>query len=140
VSALSYTTSWGLTRRSLRADFRRLYACAVPRTEQEEVRQLLRRRVRTLEELSWEELDAYEDRTEEITTASGKPYRVVSGAFWDMGEWASALEIFAKAYPARGWRRWFPYTEWTRRKEPSAVAERPGERPPRQRHRRESLS
>jgi hypothetical protein len=95
--------------------------------EEAEIRRVLRERVRSLEQLSWEELDRYQDRTEMITTASGAEYRVVSGANWETKEWDSGMELFAKAHARKGWRRWFPYTEWASRGGPDdPVPERPG--------------
>jgi hypothetical protein len=34
--------------------------------------------------LSWEELDAYGRRVEDVVTATGRRLRVTSQAFWDM--------------------------------------------------------
>jgi hypothetical protein len=78
--------------------------------EEQEVRQFLRERVRAIEALSWEELDRYGKQTESLTTATGNTYRVVSRAYWDMEQWASGMEISAKAYAPSGWRRRWPYT------------------------------
>ena len=56
-------------------------------------------------QLSWEELDAYGERTEQITAPSGSLFRVRSRAYWDMEPWASGIEVSVKAYAAGGMRR-----------------------------------
>jgi len=48
----------------------------------------------------------------QITCPSGRGLRVVTGAFWDMDEWQSGMNLYAKAYAEAGWRRWFPYRAW----------------------------
>ena len=72
-------------------------------------------RVEALAGLSWEELDAYGEREEWVTCPSGRRLRVVTGAFWDMDEWQSGMELYAKAYAESGWRRRFPYKVWRSR-------------------------
>jgi hypothetical protein len=47
--------------------------------------------------LSWNELDAYGERTEQSTAPSGRVFRVSSRAYWDMEPWASGIEISVKA-------------------------------------------
>jgi hypothetical protein len=56
-------------------------------------------------QLSWEELDAYGERAEQITAPSGSVFRVSSRAYWDMNPWASGIEISVKAYAAGEMRR-----------------------------------
>jgi hypothetical protein len=104
----------------------------VPATPEEEaVRQVLRERVRHIEGLSWEELDRLQDHTE-LVTISGEEYRVVSGAYWDMEEWYSGMNIWARAYAPHGWRNRFPYREHGVRGGPTdPVPERPAHLPPR---------
>jgi hypothetical protein len=60
--------------------------------------------------MSWEELDAYGERIEEVTTPSGQRFRVKSIAFWDMEAWASAMYVIVKVYPSRGLRRFLGYS------------------------------
>lgn len=118
---------WVCQGAETRAGSSRPYACGMARRDdKEEIRRALRDRIRGLYELSWEELDRFGHRTEHITTASGRQYRLVSGAFWDMEGWASGMELFAKAYAPKGWRRRFPYREWASRGGPGdPVPERP---------------
>jgi hypothetical protein len=47
-----------------------------------------------------------------VAAPSGRRFRVVTGAFWDMDEWASGMNLYARAYAASGLRRWFPYKLW----------------------------
>jgi hypothetical protein len=54
--------------------------------------------------LGWSELDAYGERTERITSPSGRVFRVSSRAYWDMEPWASGIEISVRARPATGMR------------------------------------
>jgi hypothetical protein len=74
-----------------------------------EIRSLIQERVRSLAALSWQELDRYGERTEDVTTTSGIRLRLISCAYWDMEAWASGMELCVKAYPSAGLRRWFPY-------------------------------
>jgi hypothetical protein len=60
-------------------------------------------------QLSWEELDAYGERTEQSTTPSGAVFRVSSRAYWDMEPWASGIEISVRAYAAGGMRQIWGY-------------------------------
>jgi hypothetical protein len=80
-----------------------------------EVEIILRQRLDALAALSWPELDSYGERDEVLTTPSEERYRVVTGAFWDMDEWASGMELYAKAYAGSGLRRRFPYKLWAAR-------------------------
>jgi hypothetical protein len=49
--------------------------------------------------LSWEELDAYGRRVEDVVTATGRRLRVTSQAFWDKEEWDSTMYVIVKVYP-----------------------------------------
>ena len=59
--------------------------------------------------LSWEELDAFDKRDEQVTGDSGRVYRVKSHVFWDMDEWASGIQINVKVYAPHGLRHVWPY-------------------------------
>ena len=74
-----------------------------------EAKEILRPRLEALERLSWAEMDAYGEKEETVEAPSGRRFRVVTGAFWDMREWASGMELYAKAYTESGWRSRFPY-------------------------------
>lgn len=78
-------------------------------TRADEARTIAAEKLKTMEDLSWEELDAYEPRIEEATSSTGRRYRVSSVAYWDMEPWASGIEISVKVYPDRGARRFWPY-------------------------------
>ncbi len=86
-------------------------SCSVAE-EKEEALALLRPRVEAVASLSWEEMDKYGEQEEFVRSASGRSFRIVTGAFWDMEEWGSGMEIYAMAYAERGWRKRFPYKEW----------------------------
>jgi hypothetical protein len=62
-----------------------------------------------IDALSWEELDAYGQRIEEVTSASGQVFRVKSLVFWDIDEWESDLYVSVKVYAPRGWRKFWPH-------------------------------
>jgi hypothetical protein len=97
----------------------------VSRRDKDEAESILRPRMEAMTRLSWVELDAYGEREETVESPSGRRYRVVTGAFWDMEEWASGMELYAKAYPESGRRR-RPYTLWASRGGPDdLVPERP---------------
>ena len=81
-------------------------------TEKAEAEAILRPRLDALYAMSWRELDCYGEKEEVVTTPGGRTFRVVTGAFWDMDEWASGMELYAKAYPESGLRRWFAYKLW----------------------------
>jgi hypothetical protein len=83
--------------------------------EASEATAILRLRLDALERLSWTEMDAYGESDETVHSPSGRRFRVVTGAFWDMDEWASGMELYAKAYASSGWRRRFPYKLWSSR-------------------------
>ena len=85
------------------------------RSMPEELEGILQDRLAALEALSWIEMDSYGERVEPVTTASGERYRVVTGAFWDMDEWASGMELYVKAYATSGLRRLFPFKLWASR-------------------------
>jgi hypothetical protein len=55
----------------------------------EDPRRLADTKAKEIAGLSWEELDEYGKRVEEVVTATGRRFRVRSIAFWDMEEWAS---------------------------------------------------
>jgi hypothetical protein len=65
--------------------------------------------------LPWEELDNYGQRHEQVTSASGRTYRVTSFAFWDMDDWDSEMNIEVKAYAPTGFRRIWGYKAWKTR-------------------------
>ena len=77
--------------------------------ESEEAQAILRPRMDILRRMSWEELADFGEQTEHVVSPSGRRFRVVVGAFWDMAEWESGMELYAKAYGERGLRRRFPY-------------------------------
>jgi hypothetical protein len=81
--------------------------------DKDEAEAILRPRLEALTGLSWIEMDAYGEKEETVESPSGRRFRVVTGAFWDMDEWASGMELYAKAYPESGRRR--PYTLWASR-------------------------
>jgi hypothetical protein len=83
--------------------------------EKREALEILRPRLSMLERMSWTEMDAYGERVEVVDSPSGRRFRVVTGAFWDMEEWGSGMELYAKAYASSGWRRWRPYQLWSDR-------------------------
>jgi hypothetical protein len=76
---------------------------------------ILRPRLDTLEGMPWAELDAYGEQEETVQSPSGRWFRIVTGAFWDMEEWGSGMELYAKAYGRPGRRRRRPYTLWSSR-------------------------
>jgi hypothetical protein len=88
--------------------------CGDPEEKREAI-ELLRPRLAALERLSWEEMDAYDEREEVAESPSGRRFRIVTGAFWDMEEWDSCMLLYAKAYSSSGWRRRFPYALWATR-------------------------
>jgi hypothetical protein len=95
--------------------------------DKSEARALLQSRADAVASLSWEEMDRYGEQEEVVRTPSGRRFRVVTGAFWDMDEWASGMNIYARAYAERGLRKLFPYREWRVRGGPDdLVPDRPG--------------
>lgn len=95
------------------------------RDERAETLRLLEARVDALARLSWEELNVYGEREEWMACPSGRRLRVVTGAFWDMEEWKSGMELYAKAYARSGWRRRFPYKVWRSRGGPDDLVPSP---------------
>jgi hypothetical protein len=76
--------------------------------------------------LSWEQLDAYGEREETFTAPSRRNLRVKSRAFWDMDDWASAMNISVKVYAPSGLRRIWGYKAWRTRGGPDdLVPEQP---------------
>jgi hypothetical protein len=75
------------------------------RVSEDDPRLVARARAKEIASLSWEELDAYGKRTEEVVTPSGRQLRVKSIAFWDMEAWASGMYVIVRVRPGRGWRR-----------------------------------
>jgi len=72
-----------------------------------EGRELARAKAKALAVLSWEELDAYGQRVEEVVAPSGRRFRLTANVFWDMEPWVSGINIIVKAAPMRGWRRFW---------------------------------
>jgi hypothetical protein len=91
-----------------------------------EGREIAQAKAKALAALSWEDLDAYGKRTEEVVSPTGRRFRVKSFVFWDMDEWASGMYIIVKAYPPSRWRRPFGYSAVETRGGPDdPVPERP---------------
>jgi hypothetical protein len=91
-----------------------------------EGREIAQAKAKALAAMSWQELDAYGRRTEEVTSPTGRRFRVKSFVFWDMEEWASGMYIIVKAYPPNRWRRPFGYSAVETRGGPDdLVPERP---------------
>ena len=70
----------------------------MPLTEKAEAEAILWPRLNALEAMSWHELDSYGEKQELVDAPGGRKFRIVTGAFWDMDEWASGMELYAKAY------------------------------------------
>jgi hypothetical protein len=79
----------------------------VDRAPENDARLVAQAKAKEIASLSWEELDAYGKRTEEVLTPTGRRLRVTSNVFWDMEEWASRMYVIVKVRPGRGWRRFF---------------------------------
>ena len=77
----------------------------------DEAREIAARKTAELAALQWEALDEYESRDEDVVSASGRAFRVVSRASWDMDAWQSDMRITVTVYTRSGWRRFFPTTE-----------------------------
>ena len=93
-------------------DSRASYTRLVRPGTAEELQEVLRQRVTDMDRLSWDELDAYGERVEEITLPSGQEIRVRTKAFWDMEPWQSDMHIVAQgARLARRVGRAWPYRE-----------------------------
>jgi hypothetical protein len=68
----------------------------------------------SLEELSWEALDAFTETVDEVTAASGRSFRLRRMTYWHMDPWASDLWIVVEARPIDGpTRRKRPYRKRT---------------------------
>lgn len=63
--------------------------------EEDEAFAILRPRLEALTRLSWLEMDSYGEKEEADESPSGRNFRVVTRAFWDMDEWASGMELRA---------------------------------------------
>ncbi|MFL5920942.1 MAG: hypothetical protein ACJ75Q_14315 [Gaiellaceae bacterium] len=75
------------------------------RVPEEDPRLVARAKAKEIASLSWDELDAYGKRSEEVVTPSGRQLRVKSIAFWDMEESASGMYVVVRVRPGKGWRR-----------------------------------
>ena len=75
------------------------------RVSDDNPRFVARAKAKEIATLSWEELDAYGKRTEEVLTPMGRRLRVKSDVFWDMDEWDSGMYVVVRVRPGRGWRR-----------------------------------
>ena len=91
----------------------------MPRTVPNEARRLAQATAADIAALSWEELDAYGKRDEQVVGKSGCVFRVRSHAFWDMDEWASGIQVNVKVYALRGLRSVWPYKASATRGGPS---------------------
>jgi hypothetical protein len=80
----------------------------VPPTAPNDARTLAQATAADIAALSWEELNAYGRRDEQVVGKSGRVFRVKSHVFWDMDEWDSGLQINVKVYAPRGIRRVWP--------------------------------
>jgi hypothetical protein len=78
--------------------------------DREEGRSLALRTAAAVAALSWDELDSYEPREDQVTLASGHRFRVKSNAYWDMDARQSDMHVSVKVHSSRGWRRYRPYT------------------------------
>ena len=78
----------------------------VDRVSEDDPRLLARAKAKEIASLSWEELDVYGKRLEEVVTPLGRQLRVKSHVFWDTEEWASGMYVIVRVRPGRGWRRW----------------------------------
>jgi hypothetical protein len=93
-----------------------------------EIRAFVRRRAAEIRDLPSEELDRFGRRSEGFVDSSGRSYRVLARAVWDMGEenkWATDMMIWVRTYGPRGWRRWWPYRANEVRPGPPDVPEPP---------------
>ena len=75
------------------------------RVTEDDPRLVARAKAKEIASLSWEELDAYGKRTEEVVTPIGRRLRIKSHVFWDMEEWASGIYVIVRVRPGKGWRR-----------------------------------
>jgi hypothetical protein len=86
------------------------YDSSVSSSVVDDPRRLAEGKAKEIAALSWEELDAYDKREEEVVAASGQRFRVTSQTFWDMEDWASMMYVIVKVYPPHGWRRFWGYS------------------------------
>jgi hypothetical protein len=86
-----------------------VYAQAVGSDLKNEGRDLARAVAKEIAALSWEDLDAYVKREQEVVAPSGRRFRLTANVFWDMEPWASGIYIIVRAAPLRGWRRVWPH-------------------------------
>ena len=77
----------------------------VDRVSEDDPRLVALAKAKEIASLSWEELDAYGKRAEEVVTPTGRKLRVKSVAFWDMKDWASGMYVIVRVRPGKGWRR-----------------------------------
>ena len=75
------------------------------RVSEDDPRLVAQTKAKEIASLSWEELDAYGKRTEEVVTPVGRRLRVTSNVFWDMDEWDSGLYVIVRVRPGWGLRR-----------------------------------
>ena len=101
--------------------------------EKDEALAILRPRLEALTRMSWLEMDAHGEMEETVLSPGGRTFRVVTGAFWDMGEWASGMELYAEAYAESGPKSRRPYRLWASRGAPGDPLPEPppGWKPPR---------
>jgi hypothetical protein len=79
-------------------------------SEQTHAKTIAAQKADELVALSWEDLDRYEPRVEEVTSVNGRTFRVKSHTSWDMDAWESDMRVTIKVYATRGWRRYWPTT------------------------------
>lgn len=72
---------------------------------EDDPRRLAQVEAKKIASLSWEQLDAYGRKSEEVVTPAGRRFCVKSIAFWDMEEWSSRMYVIVRVRPGRGWRR-----------------------------------
>jgi len=81
------------------------YDSGMDRVSEEDPGLVARAKAKEIASLSWEELDVYGHRTEDVVTPTGRKLRVTSNAFWDSEKWASGMYVIVRVRPGRGWRR-----------------------------------
>ena len=93
----------------------------MPAIEKSEARALIEQRLRHYQDADWIELNEIilTPKIEELTTASGRRYRVKSRAWFDMEAWESGLYVDVYVYAERGLRRRWPYKGVTERGAPA---------------------
>src|SRR4051794_33395878 len=77
--------------------------------DQSDVKKIAAQKADEIVALSWEDLDRYAARVEEVTV-NGRRFRVKSRPDWDMDAWESDVRVTVKVYATRGWRRYWPVT------------------------------